>query len=67
MILSSFTANKQKQIDKYLDNNVILEHTASSLMFVRINICIFATKPCLWGLICAVSMVSSGLVNYLGA
>ncbi len=32
-------------------------------MFVRIDVCIFETKPCLPGLI---FVVSSGLFNYLG-
>ncbi len=44
---------------------MILCDAVNSLMFAGINICIFETKPCLWGLIFA---VSSGLVvNYLGA
>ncbi len=40
--------------------------TVNSLMlnFVDINACVFEPKPCLQGLIFA---VSSGLVNYLGA
>ncbi len=32
-------------------------------MFAGINVCVFETKPCSWGLIFA---VSSGLVSYLG-
>ena len=37
--------------------------TVNSLMFAGINVCVFETKPCLRGLIFA---VSSGLVSYLG-
>ena len=37
--------------------------TVNSLMFAGINVSVFETKPCLRGLIFA---VSSGLVNYLG-
>ncbi len=43
-------------------NNIYI-CTVNSFMFVGINICIFETNPCLWGLIFA---ISSGLVNYLG-
>ncbi len=32
-------------------------------MFAGINVCVFETRPCSWGLIFA---VSSGLGNYLG-
>ncbi len=39
-------------------------YTVNSLMFAGINVCMFETKPCLWGLI---FVVSSGLVSYLGA
>ncbi len=38
-------------------------NTVNSLMFAGINVCVFETRPCSWGLIFA---VSSGLVNYLG-
>ncbi len=37
--------------------------TVNSLMFAGINVCVFVTKPCSWGLMFA---VSSGLVSYLG-
>ena len=43
---------------------VMIEYiTVNSLMFADINVCVFETKPCLRGLIFA---VSSGLVKYLG-
>ena len=38
-------------------------YTVNSLMFTGINVCIFETKPCSWGLIFAVSL---GLVSCLG-
>ncbi len=37
--------------------------TVNSLMFAGINVCVFVTKPCSWGLMFAVSL---GLVSYLG-
>ncbi len=37
--------------------------TVNSLMFAGINVCVFETKPCSWGLIFA---ANSGLVSYLG-
>ncbi len=42
----------------------IILHTVNSLMFAGINVCVFETIPCSWGIIFA---VSSGLVNYLGS
>ncbi len=38
-------------------------NTVNSLMFAGINVCVFEAKPCLWGLIFA---VSSGLVSFFG-
>ncbi len=38
-------------------------NTVNSLMFAGINVCIFETKPCLWGLIFA---VSPDPVNFVG-
>ena len=38
-------------------------NTVNLLMFAWITVCIFETKPCSRGLICA---VKSGLANYLG-
>ncbi len=43
--------------------NSITVNTVNSLMFVGINVCVFEAKPCLRGLIFA---VSSRLVSYLG-
>ncbi len=40
----------------------VCRYTVNSLMFAGINVCVFETKPCLRGLIFAVSL---GLDSYL--